>query len=89
MVRYGHECHTSVLFRPVVVWFPTRDGVFVSSAGSGAHAELPQGQMDSLLSIISSQRERFRSRNQELEVVSHPPPQRRALRPRASSLLVI
>lgn len=26
--------------------------------------------MDSLLSIISSQRERFRSRNQELEVVS-------------------
>uniref|UniRef100_A0A665UBG4 Protein CASP n=1 Tax=Echeneis naucrates TaxID=173247 RepID=A0A665UBG4_ECHNA len=28
---------------------------------------LPQGQMDSLLSIISSQRERFRSRNQELE----------------------
>uniref|UniRef100_A0AAY4ADQ5 Protein CASP n=1 Tax=Denticeps clupeoides TaxID=299321 RepID=A0AAY4ADQ5_9TELE len=29
--------------------------------------ELPQDQMDSLLSIISSQRERFRSRNQELE----------------------
>uniref|UniRef100_A0A7N8YLS6 Protein CASP n=1 Tax=Mastacembelus armatus TaxID=205130 RepID=A0A7N8YLS6_9TELE len=28
---------------------------------------IPQGQMDSLLSIISSQRERFRSRNQELE----------------------
>uniref|UniRef100_A0A8D3CQZ5 Protein CASP n=1 Tax=Scophthalmus maximus TaxID=52904 RepID=A0A8D3CQZ5_SCOMX len=28
---------------------------------------LPQGQMDSLLSIISSQRERYRSRNQELE----------------------
>ncbi|XP_067450959.1 cut-like homeobox 1b isoform X5 [Thunnus thynnus] len=38
-------------------------------AGSGLspHSELPQGQMDSLLSIISSQRERFRSRNQELE----------------------
>ncbi|XP_035535653.1 cut-like homeobox 1b [Morone saxatilis] len=35
--------------------------------GSGPHPELPQGQMDSLLSIISSQRERFRSRNQELE----------------------
>lgn len=35
------------------------------------HPELPQGQMDSLLSIISSQRERFRSRNQELEAVSH------------------
>lgn len=27
--------------------------------------------MDSLLSIISSQRERFRTRNQELEAVSH------------------
>ncbi|NWX86649.1 CASP protein, partial [Nothoprocta ornata] len=27
----------------------------------------PEGQMDSLLSIISSQRERFRARNQELE----------------------
>lgn len=27
--------------------------------------------MDSLLSIISSQRERFRARNQELESVSH------------------
>ncbi|XP_076590413.1 cut-like homeobox 1b isoform X3 [Chaetodon auriga] len=38
-------------------------------AGPGviSHPELPQGQMDSLLSIISSQRERFRSRNQELE----------------------
>uniref|UniRef100_A0A3Q3G6Z1 Protein CASP n=1 Tax=Labrus bergylta TaxID=56723 RepID=A0A3Q3G6Z1_9LABR len=38
-------------------------------AGSGMslHPEMPQGQMDSLLSIISSQRERFRSRNQELE----------------------
>uniref|UniRef100_A0A3Q4BCP8 Protein CASP n=1 Tax=Mola mola TaxID=94237 RepID=A0A3Q4BCP8_MOLML len=35
---------------------------------SGPHPELPQGQMDSLLSIISSQRERFRSRNQELEI---------------------
>ncbi|XP_033832935.1 cut-like homeobox 1b isoform X6 [Periophthalmus magnuspinnatus] len=34
------------------------------------HVELPQGQMDSLLSIISSQRERFRSRNQELEAES-------------------
>uniref|UniRef100_A0A8C3IZF5 Protein CASP n=1 Tax=Chrysemys picta bellii TaxID=8478 RepID=A0A8C3IZF5_CHRPI len=30
-------------------------------------ASLPEGQMDSLLSIISSQRERFRTRNQELE----------------------
>ncbi|KAJ1184661.1 hypothetical protein NDU88_001464 [Pleurodeles waltl] len=31
------------------------------------NAPLPDGQMDSLLSIISSQRERFRARNQELE----------------------
>ncbi|XP_034461048.1 cut-like homeobox 1b isoform X5 [Hippoglossus hippoglossus] len=39
-----------------------------SGSGVSPHPELPQGQMDSLLSIISSQRERFRSRNQELEV---------------------
>uniref|UniRef100_A0A8C2ZZQ2 Protein CASP n=1 Tax=Cyclopterus lumpus TaxID=8103 RepID=A0A8C2ZZQ2_CYCLU len=38
-----------------------------TGSGMGPHPELPQGQMDSLLSIISSQRERFRSRNQELE----------------------
>lgn len=30
----------------------------------------PEGQVDSLLSIISSQRERFRAKNQELEGVS-------------------
>ncbi|XP_032184298.1 protein CASP isoform X8 [Mustela erminea] len=35
-----------------------------SAPASGA---LPEGQVDSLLSIISSQRERFRARNQELE----------------------
>uniref|UniRef100_A0A671VIK7 Protein CASP n=1 Tax=Sparus aurata TaxID=8175 RepID=A0A671VIK7_SPAAU len=40
------------------------------SSGVGPQPELPQGQMDSLLSIISSQRERFRSRNQELEAES-------------------
>ncbi|XP_030601352.1 LOW QUALITY PROTEIN: cut-like homeobox 1b [Archocentrus centrarchus] len=39
---------------------------FIGS-GVSSQPELPQGQMDSLLSIISSQRERFRSRNQELE----------------------
>ncbi|XP_043820536.1 protein CASP isoform X6 [Dromiciops gliroides] len=33
-------------------------------------AGLPEGQVDSLLSIISSQRERFRVRNQELEAES-------------------
>ncbi|KAM5262105.1 protein CASP isoform 19-T19 [Hipposideros larvatus] len=32
-----------------------------------ASGSLPEGQVDSLLSIISSQRERFRARNQELE----------------------
>uniref|UniRef100_A0A8C0IK92 CASP C-terminal domain-containing protein n=1 Tax=Chelonoidis abingdonii TaxID=106734 RepID=A0A8C0IK92_CHEAB len=34
---------------------------------SSPSTPLPEGQMDSLLSIISSQRERFRTRNQELE----------------------
>ncbi|CAL8362050.1 unnamed protein product [Merluccius merluccius] len=42
-----------------------------TGSGVSMHTELPQGQMDSLLSIISSQRERFRSRNQELEAESH------------------
>nr|XP_044998860.1 protein CASP isoform X10 [Jaculus jaculus] len=37
-------------------------GPSVPTSGS-----LPEGQVDSLLSIISSQRERFRARNQELE----------------------
>ncbi|KAK1790639.1 hypothetical protein P4O66_014030, partial [Electrophorus voltai] len=41
-----------------------------SGMGGSSQAELPQGQMDSLLSIISSQRERFRARNQELEAES-------------------
>lgn len=35
--------------------------------GYSANTPIPEGQMDSLLSIISSQRERFRARNQELE----------------------
>lgn len=35
-----------------------------------ASSTLPEGQVDSLLSIISSQRERFRARNQELEAES-------------------
>ncbi|XP_056139046.1 cut-like homeobox 1b [Lampris incognitus] len=38
-----------------------------TAPGTPPSPELPQNQMDSLLSIISSQRERFRSRNQELE----------------------
>ncbi|KAF6356785.1 cut like homeobox 1 [Rhinolophus ferrumequinum] len=37
-----------------------------------ASGTLPEGQVDSLLSIISSQRERFRARNQELEAVREP-----------------
>ncbi|XP_072496420.1 protein CASP isoform X12 [Notamacropus eugenii] len=37
---------------------------------SSPSAGLPEGQVDSLLSIISSQRERFRVRNQELEAES-------------------
>uniref|UniRef100_A0A671VIK2 Protein CASP n=1 Tax=Sparus aurata TaxID=8175 RepID=A0A671VIK2_SPAAU len=64
---------------------PDADGSEVSNMGNipepikeatamftsvGPQPELPQGQMDSLLSIISSQRERFRSRNQELEAES-------------------
>ncbi|EHB01673.1 Protein CASP [Heterocephalus glaber] len=36
----------------------------------GTSGSLPEGQVDSLLSIISSQRERFRARNQELEAES-------------------
>uniref|UniRef100_A0A673V9D7 Protein CASP n=1 Tax=Suricata suricatta TaxID=37032 RepID=A0A673V9D7_SURSU len=36
-------------------------------ASPPASGTLPEGQVDSLLSIISSQRERFRARNQELE----------------------
>ncbi|XP_020563901.1 protein CASP-like [Oryzias latipes] len=40
---------------------------FAAGSGVSLNTELPQGQMDSLLAIISSQRERFRSRNQELE----------------------
>ena len=40
---------------------------------SAPAGSLPEGQVDSLLSIISSQRERFRARNQELEAVSHVP----------------
>uniref|UniRef100_A0A8C3RWF5 Protein CASP n=1 Tax=Chelydra serpentina TaxID=8475 RepID=A0A8C3RWF5_CHESE len=40
---------------------------FLGYPPSSPSTPLPEGQMDSLLSIISSQRERFRTRNQELE----------------------
>uniref|UniRef100_A0A8C6X8C9 Protein CASP n=1 Tax=Naja naja TaxID=35670 RepID=A0A8C6X8C9_NAJNA len=38
---------------------------------SSASIQIPEGQVDSLLSIISSQRERFRARNHELEAENH------------------
>ncbi|CAM4681193.1 unnamed protein product [Caretta caretta] len=41
--------------------------LFYGYPQSSPSTPLPEGQMDSLLSIISSQRERFRTRNQELE----------------------
>ncbi|CAM5111261.1 unnamed protein product [Natator depressus] len=41
--------------------------LFYGYPPSSPSTPLPEGQMDSLLSIISSQRERFRTRNQELE----------------------
>uniref|UniRef100_A0AAQ5YKV2 Protein CASP n=1 Tax=Amphiprion ocellaris TaxID=80972 RepID=A0AAQ5YKV2_AMPOC len=46
---------------------PIKEATAMFSGIPEKPASLPQGQMDSLLSIISSQRERFRSRNQELE----------------------
>ncbi|XP_041052486.1 protein CASP-like isoform X6 [Carcharodon carcharias] len=46
---------------------PIKEATALFASGPSPTSELPQGQMDSLLSIISSQRERFRARNQELE----------------------
>ncbi|XP_056120657.1 cut-like homeobox 1b isoform X2 [Rhinichthys klamathensis goyatoka] len=55
----------------VIVPEPIKEATALfSGAGGSLQADLPQGQMDSLLSIISSQRERFRLRNQELEAAS-------------------
>ncbi|CAM4558169.1 unnamed protein product [Leuciscus chuanchicus] len=55
----------------VIVPEPIKEATALfSGAGGSPQADLPQGQMDSLLSIISSQRERFRLRNQELEAAS-------------------
>ncbi|XP_067307610.1 cut-like homeobox 1b isoform X1 [Pseudorasbora parva] len=52
----------------VIVPEPIKEATALFSGAAGSpQADLPQGQMDSLLSIISSQRERFRLRNQELE----------------------
>ncbi|XP_047662570.1 cut-like homeobox 1b isoform X4 [Tachysurus fulvidraco] len=46
---------------------PIKEATALFTGLGVSQSELPQGQMDSLLSIISSQRERFRARNQELE----------------------
>ncbi|KAM4044082.1 protein CASP isoform 1-T1 [Anomaloglossus baeobatrachus] len=46
---------------------PIKEATAVFYAGYSTTNPIPEGQMDSLLSIISSQRERFRARNQELE----------------------
>ncbi|EMP28870.1 Protein CASP [Chelonia mydas] len=46
---------------------PDAELCFLGYPPSSPSTPLPEGQMDSLLSIISSQRERFRTRNQELE----------------------
>ncbi|KAI7800678.1 cut-like homeobox 1b isoform X1 [Triplophysa rosa] len=55
----------------LVVPEPVKEATSLFSAASGSpQADLPQGQMDSLLTIISSQRERFRSRNLELEAAN-------------------
>ncbi|TRY89079.1 hypothetical protein DNTS_009802 [Danionella cerebrum] len=55
----------------VVVPEPIKEATALfTGLGNSPLSDLPQGQMDSLLSIISSQRERFRSRNQELEVTN-------------------
>lgn len=58
---------TSVLMMDSILDPVKEASAMFSGLGSSPQSELPQGQMDSLLSIISSQRERFRSRNQELE----------------------
>ncbi|KAM4820609.1 protein CASP isoform 12-T12 [Thomomys bottae] len=48
---------------------PIKETTLFYGASASASA-LPEGHVDSLLSIISSQRERFRARNQELEAES-------------------
>ncbi|KAL7987021.1 hypothetical protein Chor_005940 [Crotalus horridus] len=46
---------------------PSLTTVYFPGQPSSASTQIPEGQVDSLLSIISSQRERFRARNHELE----------------------
>uniref|UniRef100_A0A671P1W1 Protein CASP n=1 Tax=Sinocyclocheilus anshuiensis TaxID=1608454 RepID=A0A671P1W1_9TELE len=55
----------------VIVPEPIKEATALfTGVGGSPQTDLPQGQMDSMLSIISSQRERYRSRNQELEANS-------------------
>uniref|UniRef100_A0A8C1HRK0 Protein CASP n=1 Tax=Cyprinus carpio carpio TaxID=630221 RepID=A0A8C1HRK0_CYPCA len=55
----------------VIVPEPIKEATALfTGVGGSPQTDLPQAQMDSMLSIISSQRERFRSRNQELEANS-------------------
>ncbi|KTG32919.1 hypothetical protein cypCar_00011373 [Cyprinus carpio] len=55
----------------VIVPEPIKEATALfTGVGGSPQTDLPQAQMDSMLSIISSQRERFRSRNQELEAAN-------------------
>uniref|UniRef100_A0A673H0A4 Protein CASP n=1 Tax=Sinocyclocheilus rhinocerous TaxID=307959 RepID=A0A673H0A4_9TELE len=55
----------------VIVPEPIKEATALfTGVGGSPQTDLPQGQMDSMLSIISSQRERYRSRNQELEAAN-------------------
>ncbi|XP_016115020.1 protein CASP-like [Sinocyclocheilus grahami] len=55
----------------VIVPEPIKEATALfTGVGGSPQTDLPPGQMDSMLSIISSQRERYRSRNQELEAAN-------------------
>uniref|UniRef100_A0A8C1SZG3 Protein CASP n=1 Tax=Cyprinus carpio TaxID=7962 RepID=A0A8C1SZG3_CYPCA len=63
-VRHEHDS-------TVIVPEPIKEATALfTGVGGSPQTDLPQAQMDSMLSIISSQRERFRSRNQELEAAN-------------------
>uniref|UniRef100_A0A673G037 Protein CASP n=1 Tax=Sinocyclocheilus rhinocerous TaxID=307959 RepID=A0A673G037_9TELE len=64
------EIPTSQKLSVVSIPEPIKEATALFSVGGSPQTDLPQGQMDSLLSIISSQRERYRSRNQELEAAN-------------------
>uniref|UniRef100_A0A8C2GIK1 Protein CASP n=1 Tax=Cyprinus carpio TaxID=7962 RepID=A0A8C2GIK1_CYPCA len=66
-VRHEHALQTDDLIVPEPIKEAT---ALFTGVGGSPQTDLPQAQMDSMLSIISSQRERFRSRNQELEAAN-------------------